>query len=83
MFQTTPTDDDLPKHICLNCHNDLVNYNKFRLLCTASDTYFRQKVKIKTEHTKEEVNSIIEDDEVEENVQSDLEDCDTNQESNG
>lgn len=83
----------MPKHICLNCHNDLVNYNKFRLLCTASDTHFRQNIKIKTEDTIEERNEnlvVAEDDvvlnveKVEEHLESDLEDCsDINEEAKG
>lgn len=82
--------DDLPKHICLNCHNDLVNYNKFRLLCTASDSYFRQRsCKIETEQNNEEQNEnlLIDDDEIikntEEHLQSDMEDCDINEEPIG
>lgn len=74
-------DDGLPKHICLNCHNDLVNYNKFRLLCTASDAYFRQNVKIKATLTNEEKN--VEVDEFVEDVESDSEDCDVNEQSKG
>lgn len=81
--------DGLPKHICLNCHNDLVNYNKFRLLCTASDSHFRQNLIIKTEHTNEGQNEnlVIADEEVVENVeehlQSDVETSDINDESKG
>lgn len=86
--------DGLPKHICLNCHNDLVNYNKFRLLCTASDTHFRQNVKIKTEHQhtneEENANSVIEEgveeedvENIEDHLRSDLDECDINEESKG
>lgn len=79
--------DGLPKHICLNCHNDLVNYNKFRLLCTASDTHFRQNVNIKTEHqnTNEGVNAEEEEDveTVDDHLQSDSAECDISEESKG
>ncbi|XP_037025417.1 zinc finger protein 260-like [Bradysia coprophila] len=49
-LEASDVDDGLPKHICLSCHNDLVNVNKFRLLCTSSDTFFRQNMKIKVDH---------------------------------
>ncbi|KAJ6632862.1 hypothetical protein Bhyg_16697, partial [Pseudolycoriella hygida] len=53
--------DGLPKHICLNCHNDLINYNKFRLLCASSDTYFRRNINIKTDNSDKD-NLIIKED---------------------
>lgn len=84
-LQTTDA-DGLPNHICLNCHNDLVNYNKFRLLCTASDSYFRQNKEAAQENVIEAHDDlVIDESKISEKIGEiiKLENCILNDESKG